>query len=85
MFGEVLLEKFRRKKREDKIRQFLSVKFVDLLTESKREKYLKYLKGDIIISHCKGHDTIILLLTLNILIHIVTFVEYNFFCRLKNY
>ena len=38
-----------------------SVKFIDLLNKDERKKYVKYLNGNIIISHCKEHNTFILL------------------------
>ena len=61
MFGKILFKKLQRKSSENKNKQFLSVKFIDLLNKGERKTYAKYLKGNMIISHCKGHDTIILL------------------------
>ena len=80
----VLLEKFRTRKHKDTVWQLLSVKFVDMLVDRERKKCLKYLKGDILILHCKGHDTIILLFDFD---HFHTnhrrLLNRNFLCREK--
>lgn len=60
MFNKVLLKKFKRKGSKNKNKEFLSLKFVDLLNKDERRKYFKYLKVNIIISHCKRQDCIIL-------------------------
>ena len=58
MFGMILHKGFKRTGGKDKNKQFL---VVNLLSKDEHKKYLKYLQGNIIISHCKGHDCIILL------------------------
>ena len=48
------------KDQKNKQQQSLNVKFIDLLNKDWKT-FLRYLKGDFIISHCKGHNSIILL------------------------
>ena len=54
----ILHKGFKRTGGKDKNKQFL---FLNLLSKDEHKKYSKYLQVNIIISHCKGHDSIILL------------------------
>ena len=49
MFNKMLYKKFKQKVSEYKKEQFLFAKFIDLLSKDKCKKYLKV---NIIISHC---------------------------------
>ena len=81
MFNKVLLKKNLEKGSENKKKEFLSVKF-DLLDKDERRKYCKYLKGNIIISHCKGHGCIILLFDFeHFEANRLPLLSRNFFCR----
>lgn len=58
MFDKILCKGRKRKANNNTSK---CLRFVDNLDEQLRKIFLRYLKGNIIINHCRGHSCIILL------------------------
>ena len=64
MFHKGLFKRLSRASSKDRRKNNLSIKLLDNLDLQSRKFFPKYLNRNIIISHCRGHDTIILLFDL---------------------